>query len=283
MTETLGGREQLLIAAFVGLADTLIDDYDVIDLLDRLAGYSVALLAADAAGILLGDAQANLRVVASTNEQSEWMELLQLEAGEGPCLDCYRTGVPVSVSDLTAAAARWPRFVAELVQRGVSGSVHALPLRLRGQPIGTLNLFHQRTGPLPAPDLAVGQALAYLATIGILSERAIRRGEVLSEQLQAALNNRVIIEQAKGVLAERGQLSMDAAFDRLRRYARRHSLRLSDVARQVVDTDFATKLLTDLEAAQSGAPHRPVRTASGHALSDKRGGSGSGSPSTVSA
>jgi GAF domain-containing protein len=166
----------------------------------RLAGYSVALLAAEAAGILLGDAQANLRVVASTNEQTEWMELLQLEAGEGPCVECYRSGIPVSVTDLTAAAARWPRFIAELVQRGVSGSVHALPLRLRGQPIGTLNLFHQRTGPLSAADLAVGQGLADVATIGILSERAIRRGEVLSEQLQAALNDRVIIEQTKGCL-----------------------------------------------------------------------------------
>jgi hypothetical protein len=185
MTETPSGREQLLITAFVGLADTLVDDYDVIDLLDRLAGYSVALLAADAAGILLGDARANLRVVASTDERTEWMELLQLEADEGPCVECYRTGAPVSVTDLTAAA-QWPRFSAGLVQRGLSGSVHALLLRLRGQPIGTLNLFHQRTGALPAADLAVGQALADVATIGILSERAIRRGEVLSEQLQTA-------------------------------------------------------------------------------------------------
>jgi transcriptional regulator with GAF, ATPase, and Fis domain len=250
MTETPTGREQLLITALVGLADTLTDDYDIIDLLDRLAGYSVALLAADAAGILLGDARANLRVVASTDERTEWMDLLQLEAGEGPCLECYRTGVPVSVTDLTAAV-HWPRFIAGLLQRGMSGSVHALPLRLRGQPIGTLNLFHQRAGALPAADLAVAQALADVATVGILSERAIRRGEVLAEQLQAALNSRVIIEQAKGVLAERGQLSMDGAFDRLRRWARRHNLRLSDVARQVVDTNLAVQLLADVDAPRA--------------------------------
>jgi GAF domain-containing protein len=231
------GREEALIRAFVGLADTLVEDYDIIDLLDRLAGYSVELLAADAAGIMLGDAQRRLRVVASTNEQSDWMELLQLEADQGPCVDCYRKGVPVSVADLTDAAVRWPRFVAALAQRGTYGSVHALPLRLRGEAIGTLNLFHRLPGPLPAADLALGQALADVATIGILSERAIR-GEVVNEQLQAALTSRVIVEQAKGVLAERGRLSMDAAFDRLRRYAHEHNLRLSEIAREIVDTDL---------------------------------------------
>jgi GAF domain-containing protein len=233
-----GGREEVLIRAFVGLADTLVENYDIIDLLDRVVGYGVELLAADAAGIMLGDAQRRLRVVASTNERSDWMELLQLEADQGPCVDCYRKGVPVSVADLTDAAARWPRFVAALAQRGTYGSVHALPLRLRGEAIGTLNLFHRLPGPLPAADLALGQALADVATIGILSERAISRGEVVNEQLQTALTSRVIVEQAKGVLAERGRMSMDAAFDQLRRYAREHNLRLSEIAREIVDTDL---------------------------------------------
>ena len=243
MTGPDTAREALLIEAFVGLADTLVDDYDVIDVLDRLAGYSVQLLAAEAAGIMLADAQSALRVVASTNEQSEWMELLQLEADEGPCVECFHAGAPVSVGDLADAAARWPQFVAALQERGAYGSVHALPLRLRGQAIGTLNLFHGAPGPLPAADLALGQALADVATIGILQERAIRRGEVLSEQLQAALNSRVIIEQAKGVLAQRGNLSMHAAFDRLRGYARAHNLRLTEVARQIVETDLAAEVL----------------------------------------
>jgi GAF domain-containing protein len=237
------GREALLIEAFVGLADTLVDDYDVIDVLDRLAGYSVELLAAESVGILLADAQATLRVVASTNEQTEWMELLQLEADEGPCVECFRAGVAVDVGDLADAAARWPRFVAALQERGTYGSVHALPLRLRGQAIGTLNLFHRAPGSLPEADLALGQGLADVATIGILQERAIRRGEVLTEQLQAALNSRVIIEQAKGVLAQRGNLTMHVAFDRLRHYARGHNLRLTEVARQIVETDLATEVL----------------------------------------
>jgi hypothetical protein len=244
------GRETLLIEAFVGLADTLVDDYDVIDVLDRLAGYSVQLLAAESVGILLADAQATLRVVASTNEQTEWMELLQLQADEGPGVECFRAGAAVNVDDLTDAAARWPRFVAALQERGAYGSVHALPLRLRGHAIGTLNLFRGAPGPLPAADLALGQGLADIATIGILQERAIRRGEVLTEQLQAALNSRVIIEQAKGVLAQRGNLTMHAAFDRLRHYARGHNLRLTEVARQIVETDLAAEVLGPPTAAR---------------------------------
>jgi GAF domain-containing protein len=243
MTTTGSGRETLLIEAFVVLADTMVDDYDIIDLLDRLVAYSVELLAADAAGILLADAVGDLRVVASSNEQSDWMELMQLQADEGPCVECFRTGAPVSIGDLAEAAERWPRFVAAVQDRGAYRSVHALPLRLRGEAIGTLNLFHPLPGPLPAADLALGQGLADVATIGILSERAIRRGEVVNEQLQLALNSRIIIEQAKGVLAQRGNLSMDGAFDRLRSYARNYSLRLSDVARRVVDTDLASDVL----------------------------------------
>ena len=252
MTETAIGREALVLRAFVELADTLVDDYDVIDLLDRLATYSVELLAADAAGILLGAADATLRVVASTNEQTEWMELLQLEADEGPCVDCYRSAAPVSVTDLAGAAVRWPRFITALAGRGSYGSVHALPLRLRGEAIGTLNLFHHLPGALPDADLALGQALADVATVGILSERAASRGEVLSEQLQTALNSRIVIEQAKGVLAERGQLDMDAAFDRLRRYARSHTMHISDVARQVVLADLSADVLAGTPTPRPG-------------------------------
>jgi GAF domain-containing protein len=250
-----GSREQGVLRAFVGLADTLVADYDIIELLDRLAGHSVELLAADAAGIMLGDARGVLRLVASTDERTDWMELLQIEADEGPCVDCYRSGVPVGVVDLADAALRWPRFVAALAERGDYGSVHALPLRLRGEPIGTLNLFHREPGPLPAADLALGQALADVATIGILSERAIRRGEVVNEQLQAALTSRVVIEQAKGVLAERGQLTMDEAFDRLRRYARHNNRRLAEVAREVVDTDLVAEVLAG-RVAKPGRPRR---------------------------
>ena len=202
------------------MADTLVDDYDVIDLLDRLVGYSVELLAADAAGILLADARGDLRVVASTNEQTEWMELMQLQADEGPCVECFRTGAPVSVADLADAAARWPRFVAALdgARRLPLGACAAAAAARRG---------HRHAEPVPP---AAGPAARRRPGAGPgtgrrgddrdPAERAIRRGEVLNEQLQIALNSRVIIEQAKGVLAQRGNLSMDAAFDRLRRYAR---------------------------------------------------------------
>ncbi|MBC8091331.1 MAG: GAF and ANTAR domain-containing protein [Pseudonocardia sp.] len=248
MSAETSEREGLVIQAFVGLADTLVDDYDIIDLLDRLVTHSVELLAAEAAGILLADARGDLRLVASSNEQTEWTETLQLQSDEGPCVDCVRTGAAVSVADIAEMASRWPRFVGAMNERAMQQresyrSVHALPLRLRGEAVGALNLFHRDPGPLPPADLALGQALADVATIGILQERALRRGEVLNEQLQAALNSRVIIEQAKGVLAQRGDLAMDVAFERLRSFARDNNLRLSEVARQVVQTDLGDEVL----------------------------------------
>jgi GAF domain-containing protein len=239
------GREHRITRAFVSLADTLVDEYDVIDLLDRLVGYTVELLAADAAGIVLADARGELGAVAASSESAQLMELLQLQSDQGPCLDCVRSGSPVNVNDLTvtAAADRWPVFAAAVADSGAFRSVHALPLRLRGEAIGALNLFHRQPGPFPPVDLSLGQALADVATIGILSERAVRHGEILNEQLQSALNSRVIIEQAKGVLTQRGNLSMDAAFDRLRSYARNGNLRLSEVARQIVENDIADDVL----------------------------------------
>ena len=234
----------MLITAFVGLADTLVDDYDVIDVLDRLAGYCVQLLAAEAAGILLADAQATLRVVASTNEQTEWMELLQLQADEGPCVECFRAGAPVSVADLADAAARWPRFVGALQEREVYGSVHALPLRLRGQAIGTLNLFHGAPGPLPEADLVLGQALADIATIGILQERALSDERIVTTQLEGALQSRILIEQAKGIVAEHNHVSIDDAFKLLRGYARNHNRLLGNTAYDVIEGTLAAEALT---------------------------------------
>jgi transcriptional regulator with GAF, ATPase, and Fis domain len=226
-------REQAVSRAFVALADTLVDDYDIIDMLDQLVAHSVALLAADAAGLLLADPHHQLRVVAASSEDAELMELLQLQNEQGPCLDCYRTGTPVSVPDLAHATTRWPAFTAAAEQAGAFRSVHALPLRLRKEAIGALNLFHTTPGPLPEADLLLGRALADVATIGILQERAIRGGEIVNEQLQTALTSRVVVEQAKGVLAQHHGLSMDAAFDRLRRHSRNRNLRLAEVARQL--------------------------------------------------
>ena len=175
---------------------------------------------------------------------SKDMNCSRRAARSRPCLDCFRIGTPVSVPDLAATAHHWPAFTAAAEQAGTFQSVHALPLRLRREAIGALNLFHRSPGPLPEADLLLGQALADVATIGILQERSIRGGEVLNEQLQGALISRVVIEQAKGVLAQQHQLSMDAAFDRLCRYSRNHNLRLAEIARRLATGELNPATIT---------------------------------------
>lgn len=232
-------RERRLVEAFVALADTLVDDFDAVDLMHTLVEQSLDLLTADAAGLMLADQRGGLKVVASSTERTRLLELFQLQNDEGPCLDCFKTGRQILAPDLTAQVDRWPRFVPEAERQGFR-SVHALPLRLRSETIGAMNLFHTNASALSGEDLKVGQSLADVATIGILQERAIQRSETLSEQLQGALNSRIIIEQAKGVLAEKGGLDMDAAFALLRGHARSNNRRLSDLARDVVEGRVAS-------------------------------------------
>jgi GAF domain-containing protein len=227
-------REHQLAAVFVEIADTLVDDFDVIEFLQRLADQCVSVVEVSAAGLLLTDQRGALRVVAASTEETKLLELFQLQSDQGPCLDCFRTGRPVAGVDLSGAdAQRWPRFAAEARRTGFA-SVHALPMRLRDEVIGALNLFHVQPGGLSEPTLALAQALADVATIGLLQERVIRGGEVLAEQLQSALNSRVLIEQAKGVIAERNGINVGEAFTLLRQAARRHNRRLSDLAHEVV-------------------------------------------------
>ncbi|MBB1158197.1 GAF and ANTAR domain-containing protein [Amycolatopsis dendrobii] len=227
-------NENELLRAFVDMADTLVDEYDVADMLHRLAKYCVTLLGASAAGLLLADQRGGLEVVASSDEGTRMLELLQLQTEQGPCLDAYRSGESVNIEDIAADSGQWPLFARQAAAAGFR-SVQALPLRLRRQVIGTLNLFgRQGQSPVGGSALSVARALADIATIGILQERAIRRGELLTEQLQHALNSRVVIEQAKGVLAHAGGLEMDVAFERLRAYSRAHNARLSEVAEAVV-------------------------------------------------
>lgn len=230
-----GDREQRVARAFVSLADTLVDDYDVIELLTRLVDHSVELLSADAAAIMLADPRGTLRVVAASSEDARLTELMQLQAEQGPCMDCHRNAAPVNVADLADATDRWPDFVAAATVEGETRfrAVHAVPLRLRGEAIGALNLFHRSPGSMSSRDLELGQALADVSTIAILQERAVRRAEVLNEQLQTALTSRVIIEQAKGALAQYAGVSVDQAFTRMRTYARSHNQRLSEVARAI--------------------------------------------------
>ncbi|WP_409181002.1 GAF and ANTAR domain-containing protein [Amycolatopsis sp. VS8301801F10] len=227
--------EDELLRAFVEMADTLADEYDVAHLLHRLARYCVTLLGASAAGLLLADQRGNLEVIASSEESGRLRELLRLQTEQGPCLDAYRSGEEVAVEDLAAQAGRWPRFSPEATRAGFR-SVRALPMRLRSQVIGTLNVFGRDGTPLTGAALSVAHALTDVATIGILQERAIRRRELLTEQLQHALNSRVVIEQAKGVLAHAGGLEMEAAFDRLRAYSRGSNQRLSEVAEAVASS-----------------------------------------------
>jgi transcriptional regulator with GAF, ATPase, and Fis domain len=226
--------EQQLAEAFVEMADTLGDDFDVIDFLHVLADRCVRLLNVSAAGLLLTDQRGALQLVAASSEQTRLLESLQLQTDQGPCVNCFRTGRPVEVADLAAVTDRWPGFV-EAARRTGFAAVHALPMRLRTEVIGALNLFGTEARPLGRDTVRLGQALADVATIGLLQARAIRQRDTLAEQLQTALNSRVLIEQAKGVIAERRRIDMNESFALLRRSARTRNRRLSDLARAVVD------------------------------------------------
>jgi GAF domain-containing protein len=232
MAATVGER---LAQTFVELADTLVAGYDLMEFLQTLTERCVELLEVDAAGLLLVGADGALRLVAASTEQARMVELLQLQHDEGPCPDSFRTGRAVIVSDIGSpeAAARWPRFAAAAAELGLAG-VHSLPMRLRDQVIGTLNLFTSTAGSLDPAVARAARALVDVATIGILQERAIRERELVAGQLQTALNSRVVIEQAKGILAERLQTSPDEAFLLLRRYARNHNHALTELAGDVI-------------------------------------------------
>ena len=225
---------QLLSETFVELTDTMVAGFDVIDFLHVLTDRSVQLLDVSAAGLLLADPRGELRVVAASSQAARLLELFQLQNDQGPCLDCFRAGRPVAAADLAAEAQRWPRFAAAAQQAGFA-AVQALPMRLRDQVIGALNLFRAVPGAFDPADIRIGQALAGVATISLLHERGMRHSDVLNEQLQTALNSRVVIEQAKGMLAEYLRMTVDDAFRLLRSYTRDHNRKLSDVARDVVD------------------------------------------------
>ena len=238
---------ELLSETFVELTDTMVADFDVIDFLHVLTDRSVQLLDVSAAGLLLADPRGELRVVAASSQAARLLELFQLQNDQGPCLDCFRAGQPVAAADLAAAARRWPRFAPAARQAGFA-AVQALPMRLRDQVIGALNLFRAGPGPFDPADVRVGQALADVATISLLHERGMRRSDALNEQLQTALNSRVIIEQAKGKLAERLSLDTDQAFSLLRDHARSRNRRLSDLAQAFID---GSETLTALTASPS--------------------------------
>lgn len=227
-------REQRLAATFVELADSLVANFDVVDLMVLLTERCVELLESSAAGLLLVDANGNLNLMAATSEAAETVEVLQVQNDEGPCHDCFHSGVAVSTSDLAEDLDLWPAFAPMAVRVGFRAA-HAFPLRLRGQVLGAMNLFGAEPIALSRADAAAAQALADVATISLLQSRAIHDSHVVTEQLQDALNSRIAIEQAKGIIAERLMCDMDEAFARLRRFARTGGVRLGEVSQEVID------------------------------------------------
>ncbi|MET0135321.1 MAG: GAF and ANTAR domain-containing protein [Kibdelosporangium sp.] len=237
------GREYRLARSFVSLADTLIDEFDLAEFLHMLVEQCVNLLDADAAAVLLVDQRGGMRMAAASSERAELLEIFAAETHDGPCVECVRTGQPVSSGDLSADIPRWPRFAAAAQASGFAAA-HVLPMRLRREVIGALSLLNTQPGGLDPMSAQLGQALADVATIGILHQRTVGQAEIVTEQLQTALNTRVIIEQAKGMLAARsGDLSTEQAFHAMRGYARAHNQSLSELARRVIDGTASTEAI----------------------------------------
>lgn len=227
------------------LADILVDDFDVVDLLARLADHCVEVLDVETAGIMLAGPDGHLRVIASSSEAMRVLELFEIQSQEGPCLDCHRLGQQIVNQDLAAVDGRWPRFAVEALEAGFR-SVHALPMRLRGSVIGALNLFRADLGEMAAADLDIAQAFADIATIAILQHRAAQEASVTNAQLTHALSRRVLIEQAKGMVAERLGLDMQQSFNVLRHHARNRNMRMADLAGMVIEGQVAPAALDSL-------------------------------------
>lgn len=234
-------RETRVLNAVVALVDSLLDDFDVVDLLTELTERCAELLDIEAAGFLLADPLEQLRLLAATSEQAHELELFQLQADEGPCVDCYATGQPVSVADIQGAIARWPRFVPAAVEAGFA-SVHAVPMRAAGIVLGALGLFGTRPGELNEADLLVGQTLTHIACVAILQEHAPTPATVIP-QLRSALTGRVIVEQAKGFLRGMLDVSVEEAFDLLRTYARANGEHLTDLSRRLMSDRYSRPML----------------------------------------
>lgn len=250
-------REALLARTMVELADTLVDDFDVVELLTLLTDRCVEVLDVAAAGLMLAYPGGELRVMASSSDAMRLLELFELQSEEGPCPDCYRTGQPIVNHRLAASGGPWPRFEPRAVEAGFR-SVHALPMRLHDVTIGALNLFRTDEGALSDADVAAAQALADVATIGVLHHHSARDTQIVNEQLHHALNARVVIEQAKGVVAERTGMEMHQAFAALRNHSRSHNLRLVDLANDVIAGAFAPTSLNSLNVVAPLAAPRPA-------------------------
>ena len=245
-------REAVLAQVFVRLADTLASDFDVVDFLHSLAADSVEILGAEAAGVMLADPRGGLRLIASSDERMRLLELFELQGAQGPCLDAFSSGRAVQASAADSRA-RWPVFAPEASDAGFQ-MMCAVPLRVRTDVIGALNLFRGTDEPFTGAEMDLAQAMAEMAAIGLIQERALRERSLLTEQLQAALNSRVIIEQAKGMLAEYLTMNVDDAFKLLRTYARDHNRKLSQVASDIIDRKISRAALATRPASNRSGP-----------------------------
>lgn len=232
-----------LLRTLIAMADTLVADFDLPDFFQNLVERAADLFGAESAGLLMTGERVGIDLVAYTPESIGFVELLQLQVEQGPCLDAIRTRTPVRAADLAADADRWPRWSPRALDAGVR-SVYATPMRLRDRTLGALNLFSARPDALTDADLVGVQALTDVATIGLLHERNARDQDVLSRQLQVALTSRVVLEQAKGVIAGRSTLDPERAFTALRAYCRNTNSKLGPTARAVIagDLDVAVVL-----------------------------------------
>ena len=235
-------REAVLARAFVRLADTLASDFDVVDFLQSLSTDSVEILGAEAAGVMLADARGGLRLIASSDERMRLLELFELQGAQGPCLDAFSSGRSVQASAADSRA-RWPVFAPHASDAGFQ-MMCAVPLRVRTDVIGALNLFRGTDEPFTSAEVDLAQAMAEMAAIGLIQERALRERSLLAEQLQAALNSRVIIEQAKGMIAEYLTVNVDEAFTLLRNYARDNNRKLSELASDIAGRKIPSAALT---------------------------------------
>ncbi|WP_165068111.1 GAF and ANTAR domain-containing protein [Marisediminicola senii] len=245
-------REAQLSAAFAKIAKTLTTDFDLVDLLQTLAEECAAILDVDAAGIMLVDSTGELQLIVSTSEEASLVEVMALNAGSGPCVDCFTTGEPVTVGDIANSGGRWPEFAQESARTGYK-SFHATPLRLRNRVIGVLNLFGTEVGALNDQDIAVAQTLSDVSAIGLLQEPNIADTMIIARQLQQAINARILIEQAKGVVAQLTKVPMTDAFSLLRAYAREHDMTLKAASQAAIDRDVTATALDELRAKAEGS------------------------------
>ena len=251
-------REQDIIRAFVDLSNELIQGYDMVDLLSELTANCARLLDVAAAGLLLTDGRGVLHLLAASSESTRHLEVFQLQREQGPCLDCFHSGSAVIVPDLQAESQRWPDFARVAASVGFA-SVHAIPMRLRESVLGTLGLFGNVSGRLKDEDLSLAQALVHVASVAIVNEKSASDRDIVTAQLQHALRSRIVLEQAKGVLANGGQLEMEDAFQVLRHYARNKGAKLSDIAEQLVNRQIRGQELISFARSASiigqvGAP-----------------------------